>query len=380
MSIDQWLTFQRRFDGSVDFYRTLTEYENGFGNVNGEFWLGLKPIHQYTSTGNWRLRVELEDFGGSTRHAEYESFSVTDSSGNYRLSLGSYSGNAKDAMTYNNNHDFSTKDHGPKTNCAENRKGGWWYDSCTWANLNGLFLGSPEMNWAGLTWHQWKNIECMKKTLMKMCRYNWLNRQWLQNLTLCCHQIRSTLFPSNCCRVGPNALHVINMFPFKEEQFLINVDNSLPFTSCASSLHQNDCQQISPIGVCLAFWHFRCEDFHRHARTKVWPQTYWGMLYILPQSSVGSRMLISSHSQVCVFLDTLDFVERQIAVQCKTFVNLNEELFFSHSVHLGTFWELAYEDTAPLANFVTVYAFFSKNYNTSVTSKICFLYVAFQGT
>ena len=32
--------FQRRFNGSVDFYRNFSEYENGFGSAYGEFWLG----------------------------------------------------------------------------------------------------------------------------------------------------------------------------------------------------------------------------------------------------------------------------------------------------------------------------------------------------
>ena len=162
--------FQRRINGSEDFYRNWVEYENGFGNAEGEFWLGLKDIHRLTTTGTWRLRIELQDFDDSTRYAEYDTFSVSGSSEKYRLSVGSYSGNAGDAMTYNNNHRFSTKDRGPVTHCAIDRQGGWWYDACTWANPNGLYLGSPQHSWAGLTWYQWKFTECMKKTLLKMCR------------------------------------------------------------------------------------------------------------------------------------------------------------------------------------------------------------------
>ena len=36
--------FQKRFNGTVDFYRGFNEYENGFGSVYNEFWLGIYYI------------------------------------------------------------------------------------------------------------------------------------------------------------------------------------------------------------------------------------------------------------------------------------------------------------------------------------------------
>jgi len=87
-----WTVFQKRLNGSVDFYRNWTDYKVGFGDLNGEFWLGLDNIHRLTSDNNGMLRVDLEDFEGNTAYAEYNKFSVKNENDLYRLNLASYSG------------------------------------------------------------------------------------------------------------------------------------------------------------------------------------------------------------------------------------------------------------------------------------------------
>ena len=89
-----WTVFQKRLNGSVDFYRYWNDYKCGFGDLNSEFWLGLDKIHRLTSYNNNTLRVDLdlEDFQGNTAYAKYNLFGVMSEKDKYKLILGSYSG------------------------------------------------------------------------------------------------------------------------------------------------------------------------------------------------------------------------------------------------------------------------------------------------
>ncbi|XP_035693525.1 angiopoietin-related protein 2-like [Branchiostoma floridae] len=141
-----WTVIQRRQDGSVPFNRTWEEYRQGFGNKNGEYWLGNDIIHFLTEQKDYRLRIDLEDFEGQRRFAEYSTFRVDDQEQNYRLEVSGYQGNAGDSMTINNGMSFSTidRDHDVlRGSCSQHRgKAGWWFRACGSALLNGRYLGN----------------------------------------------------------------------------------------------------------------------------------------------------------------------------------------------------------------------------------------------
>nr|BAB60705.1 ficolin 2 [Halocynthia roretzi] len=157
-----WTVFQRRMDGSVDFYRGWDEYVNGFGEKDKEFWLGLETIHQLTKNGNYELRVDIGNWEGERRYAQYGTFSIAGSNDNYRLTVGEYSGTAGDSLIANHNgKQFSTKDRDNDeygSNCAVQWSGAWWYKSCHYSNLNGIYLvrgtGATAKN---VAWYHWGN-------------------------------------------------------------------------------------------------------------------------------------------------------------------------------------------------------------------------------
>lgn len=159
-----WTVFQRRQDGSVDFYRNWQDYKVGFGNLEGEFWLGNDNIHRLLAANSHsELRVDLGDFDNETAYAKYSTFMVGSESEKYVLTAVGYSGDAGDCMIGPrglNGQMFSTKDKDHDGNsgaCAQAFHGAWWYNSCHRCNLNGLYIADKRnRNPNYVSWYDWK--------------------------------------------------------------------------------------------------------------------------------------------------------------------------------------------------------------------------------
>ncbi|XP_063405954.1 fibrinogen-like protein A [Mytilus trossulus] len=146
-----WTIIQRRLDGSVNFQKTWTEYENGFGNVNGEYWLGNKQIHSLTSSGKYELRIDLTDQSNTKTYAVYKTFTLGDAASKYQLTIGNYSGIAGDNMAYHNEMKFSTTDQDNDQNsdkCVD-KYGPWWHKNCLYSGLNKAFKNN--LYWASFS-------------------------------------------------------------------------------------------------------------------------------------------------------------------------------------------------------------------------------------
>ena len=138
-----WLVVQRRQDESVDFNKSWVEYEDGFGNLTGEFWYGLKALHCLTGQGGWEMRIDIKLDNGTSHFFQYEQFKVASTEENYKLTVGGFQGSATDKLTSHSGMNFTTydrdNDRHVRHNCAlwpGGATGGWWYDRCggIWAN------------------------------------------------------------------------------------------------------------------------------------------------------------------------------------------------------------------------------------------------------
>ncbi|XP_067945179.1 ficolin-2-like [Watersipora subatra] len=221
-----WTAFQKRFDGSIVFYQDWLSYKQGFGNITGEYWLGLDKIHALTQT-NRRLNIVAKSVNGTTKSGTWSSFIIGSEGDNYKLnrdnykieigevenvihgneerksqkkrereserekeregegkrnkekkeqkrekkrvSSASYNGSLVEfGMSYSNGMSFSTKDRDNDEwngyNCARNYHGAWWYKRCHRANLNGGY------NNVANTGFYWSYFFPLKESVMRVSR------------------------------------------------------------------------------------------------------------------------------------------------------------------------------------------------------------------
>ena len=135
-----WTVIQRRKDGSVDFNRPWSDYEKGFGDLNGEFWYGLKSMNCLTQTGQWELRVDFEFQNKTRSYLHYNVFKVGSATDEYPLTISGFTGitledpfstrtplNGMKFTTYDNDNDQSSLGNCAVQTGSGNAKdnGGW---------------------------------------------------------------------------------------------------------------------------------------------------------------------------------------------------------------------------------------------------------------
>ena len=152
-----WTVILRRVaGGTVDFNRQWEDYEDGFGQLSGEFWYGLMNMHCLTTRQEMELRIDLQEANGEGRTWVYKTFRVDGSADKYRLHIGEGEGPGTDAMATHNNQQFSTPDEdndARSDNCASILLAGWWYNKCYNALLTGPHVTPAGANeWAKLYW------------------------------------------------------------------------------------------------------------------------------------------------------------------------------------------------------------------------------------
>ena len=159
-----WTVIQRRIDGSENFNRSWSDYEKGFGDLNGEFWYGLKAINCLTQVGQWELRIDIEFLNTTISYLHYTEFKVGNSIDKYLLTVSGFTGiTVTDPfISYHDGRRFTTydndNDNHSRKNCADEGTGGWWYRACWRLNPN-LPYNHTNFIYIDSIWYDLSSIE-----------------------------------------------------------------------------------------------------------------------------------------------------------------------------------------------------------------------------
>ena len=187
---------QRRKDGSVDFNRPWSDYEKEFGDLNGEFWYGLKNMNCLTQTGQWELRVDFEFKNKTRSYLHYNVFKVGSATDEYPLIISGFTGitptdpfavgghSGQKFSTYDNDNDTSTNHCAVRVGSIKDN-GGWWYHRCWITHLNIKYTAQYTMDLGGTFYNpRWIEI---------------LSTAFLSDIVVtCCPLLLADNLTSNC--------------------------------------------------------------------------------------------------------------------------------------------------------------------------------------
>ncbi|XP_034473312.1 ficolin-1-like [Drosophila innubila] len=168
-----WTVILRRLGGSVNFYRNWNQYKTGFGDLGGEFFLGLDKIYALTAERKQELLVVLEDFNGVEVFESYDAFAIGNEDQQYALhTLGKASGSAGDSLRRQEGQKFTTYDRdndiNVDINCAQEFTAAWWYEKCHDSHLLGKY---NEPAWGkGVNWDTFRGPRYSLKKAVMMIR------------------------------------------------------------------------------------------------------------------------------------------------------------------------------------------------------------------
>ncbi|CAL4101409.1 unnamed protein product, partial [Meganyctiphanes norvegica] len=157
----------------INFSRGWNDYKAGFGDAHNEYWIGLSLLHDIMlSHCSQVLHVTLHSWDHTSRHAQYKEFTIGDEETGFKLTIGGYSGDAGDALTYSNGRKFTTRDKdndgSGSSNCAmlTYERGGFWYNNCAITYPCSVLRKKGDS--FGIRWDNWVNGVNLKKIIFKI--------------------------------------------------------------------------------------------------------------------------------------------------------------------------------------------------------------------
>ena len=163
-----WTVIQQRIDDSVDFYRGWAEYQEGFGDPEGNFWIGLDKLHALTASPVTLLGI-MEEYSGTESWIYYIWIFY---SWEWRTGVCTWGGksNSQKELTRNDEMPFATYDNtnSPNPGCSQDRKGAWWFKGCGGISLNGPYHPEGHASCTKNDNIYWGNKKCLKSVVMKI--------------------------------------------------------------------------------------------------------------------------------------------------------------------------------------------------------------------